>query len=55
MLTFCFTEIIVVSPKVVNATRPGKFISVETLGFLVCQTSKAHKMEYFYKDDIQIW
>lgn len=36
VLTFCFTEIIVVSPKVVNATRPGKFISVETLGFLVC-------------------
>lgn len=32
-LTFCFTEIIVVSPKVINATRPGKFISVGTLGF----------------------
>lgn len=35
VLTFCFTEIMVVSPKVVSATRPGKFISVETLAFLV--------------------
>lgn len=48
MLTFCFTDVIVVCPEVVNAARSSNLISVKTLDFLVCyETSKAHKMEYF--------